>query len=385
MKPLAALVTSSFILFSCTAATAQDKAKDASKGKKKTVTKLPGIDIHVTEKRLVIEGFICRQRSSQLEVLACTKKGKTHESLLLIKCSAEHLQLGLILSGIKPTPQVKSFGEVKALDKGQKVVIEVQWTDKKRMILCKSCFDGKCKLHKDPLQCKTCVKILQQEKGGWCENCLQGWRWERRVTCKKCWLRTCQGHFQRECIDCKLFKEGKRKAHCVAAVDHGDLECPRCYVTELEGIGWCKLCKRGFKGGLAVRYRVEDLIVNRHKEAAMKRVGFVFTGSRHIEVPAPPDFDKKKRVFAAKHTGNVGVLFHDPDAILDTPLIEGGDDTSFLPNAGLLPRRFTPVRIFIRPWAKGDDKGSPGGAESKKNKAAKRVKESKKSDKKKER
>ncbi|MDF1660358.1 MAG: YdjY domain-containing protein [Planctomycetota bacterium] len=374
MKRSAAIVTTFIALLSASSLLAQEKPKqDEKKAKKqdekpgdkpkskkpgdgkKTVTKLPGINIHRTEKLIEIEGFICRQKSSQLEVLACTKKGKTHESLLLLNCAAEHLQLGLLLFGLKPVPQVKTFGEVKALDKGSKVVIEVEWTEKKRMILCAACFKGACKLHKNPMDCKTCVQIKAKDDGGWCENCLQGQRWERRVTCKKCWLRTCNGHFTRECVECKKFKDGKRETHCEGAVNHGDLDCRDCYLAERSGQGWCKKCQRGFKGGVKVRHRVEDLVLNRHTEKTMKRAGFVFTGSRQIEVPAPPNFDKKKRVFAAKHSGNVAVLFHDPDAILDTPLLEGGDDTAFLPNAPVLPKRFTPVTIYVRPWTKKDD------------------------------
>lgn len=390
MKPLAAIVTTFMALLLATPVIAQEKPKqeptnpgkekvkpgDPKKEKppavaKKTVTKLPGINIHVTDKRVEIEGFICRQKSSQLEVLACTKKGKTHESLLLLNCAAEHVQLALLMFGLKPEPQVKSFGEVKALDKGMKVVIEVEWTEKKKMILCKSCYDGKCKLHKDPMECKICVQIQSKEEGGWCENCLQGWRWERRVTCKKCWLRTCDGHFTRECAECKKFKEGKRATHCEDAVNHGDLDCRDCYLTERDGKGWCKKCQRGYKGGVKVRRRVEDLVMNRHTEKTMKYSGFVFTGSRQIEVPAPPNFDKKKKVFAAKHTGNVAVLFHDPDAILDTPLLAGGDDTSFLPNAPVLPKRFTPVTIHVRPWTKKDDAEAAKQAKERQKGAAK--------------
>lgn len=409
MKRSAAIVTTFIALLSATSLLAQDKPKqdgkntkkqeekpgDSKKPKKpedakKSVTKLPGINVHLSEKRIEIEGFICRQKSSQLEVLACTKKGKTHESLLLLNCAAEHLQLGLLMFGLKPEPQVKSFGEVKALDKGVKVVVEVEWTEKKRMILCSSCFEGSCKLHKSPMDCKTCVQIKAKEEGGWCENCLQGWRWERRVTCKKCWLRTCNGHFTRECVECKKFKDGKRDTHCEGAVNHGDLDCRDCYLTERSGKGWCKKCRRGFKGGVAVRHRVEDLVLNRHSEKTMQYSGFVFTGSRQIEVPAPPNFDKKKRVFAAKHTGNVAVLFHDPDAILDTPLLEGGDDTAFLPNALVLPKRFTPITIFIRPWTKKDtaiaakQATDRKAADKKNSKAVEKNKDEKKGEKKKD-
>lgn len=210
--------------------------------RKEGVTKLPGIVIDRNAGTIELSGVICRQSSSQLEVMMCTSRGKTHESLLLVDCAAEHLQMGLILLGLKPNPQVKEFGEFKALTEGPKVVLEVAWKNA----------DGK-----------------------------------------------------------------------------------------------------------EVRHRIEDLIYDRRRERSMERAGWVFTGSRDREVPAPPDFEKTRKVFAAKYSGNLGALYHDPDAILDTPLMEGGDDTIFVPHAERLPARMTQIVVHIRAWKDGDEKGSP--------------------------
>jgi hypothetical protein len=78
------------------------------------------------EKRIEVDGLICLKRGPYLELLACTRGGKTHESLLVFLCDPEKLHLGLILLGLKPSPQVKEFDDEKPLE-GDKVAIEVEW------------------------------------------------------------------------------------------------------------------------------------------------------------------------------------------------------------------------------------------------------------------
>jgi hypothetical protein len=316
--------------------------------------KLPGIDLELAQRRFTIEGFTCVKRASQLEVLACTKRGKTHESLLLLNCTAKHLQLALLLLGLEPSPQIQNFGDAGEL-RGARVVIEAEWREGTRPVRCRDCFDGRCERHSDPASCARCAKLDPRQDGGWCENCQIGWRWDRPVRCEPCWKKTCDGHFERECEPCAEFKAGRRKTHCPGAVAHGDVECRRCYENDLEGRGWCELCKHGVTGGRTVRRRVEDLILNRKTDRSMKRAGWVFTGSRELTVPNHDDPKKIRTVFAAEFRGNLAVTFHDPDAILDIPLAEGGDDTSYLPYEARLPRRLTPVRVHVRPWRDGDD------------------------------
>jgi hypothetical protein len=104
-----------------------------------------------------------------------------------------------------------------------------------------------------------------------------------------------------------------------------------------------------------IRRRVEDLLYDTYRDGAMKYAGFVFTGSRHIDVPQPPDWNTTKKVYAATATGTLAVTYHDPDAILDTPLKEGGNNTTFVAWADRLPERHTEIICHIRPWRDGDD------------------------------
>ena len=120
-------------------------------------------------------------------------------------------------------------------------------------------------------------------------------------------------------------------------IEHGELECRRCHVNQVDGSGWCQDCGIGFTGGERRRQRVEELLFDRHRGRAMPQVGFTFTGSRQVDARIPPDFEKTKKVFAASFIGNVIAVFHDPDALLDTPLLDGGDDTTYLPFTDRLP------------------------------------------------
>ena len=213
------------------------------------VTRLPGVRIWREEKRVEVDAVICMKQGPALELLGCTRRGKTHETLILFECAPEHLQLALIMLGLEPTPQVNEFGEAIALEKGEKVVLEVSW-------------------------------------------------------------------------------------RAEDAPQH-DPSAP----AAVEG---------------RIRRWAEDLMWDRRRRGAMLRVGWVFTGSRHVKVPAPPDWKTEKEVFAAGYTGNMVAVFHDPDAILDTPLAEGGDDTLFYPFAERLPEGGTKAIVHIRPWGEED-------------------------------
>ena len=219
------------------------------------IARFPGIRIWVEEKRLEVDGFVCLKRGPALELMGCTRNGKTHESLLLFDCNPEQLCLALILLGLEPVPQVEEFGQPIALDKGERVVIEVEWA--------------------------------------------------------------------------------------AAASPEGDPSLP----AAVDG---------------KVRRRVEDLIWDQVRRAPKPRVGWVFTGSRHVEVPAPPRWDTMRKVFAATYAGNIAATYHDPDCVLDTPLAAGGDDTVYLPYSERLPERGTEVVIHIRPWRDGDGPGRDG-------------------------
>lgn len=220
------------------------------------ISRFPGIKIFTEERRLEVDGAVCLKRGPALELMGCTRRGKTHESLLLFDCEPEQLYLALVILGLEPTPQIDQFGQPVALTRGERVVVEVSW----------------------------------------------------------------------------------------AATDAPDDPSAPPAI-----------------GGRITR-RVEDLCFDQVKQGPMPRVGWVFTGSRHVEVPAPPDWKTMRRVYAASYSGNVAATYHDPDAILDTPLIEGGDDTTYIPWSERLPERGTACVLTIRPWREGDGPPLPAPA-----------------------
>lgn len=201
---------------------------------------LPHLKVFLKEKRIEIEGITAMKVGPQLELLACSPRGKAYESLLVWLCKPEDLHLALLMIGMTPTPQVQYFGERTDLKKGEKVVIEVEWTDP-----------------------------------------------EKKTT---------------------------------------------------------------------VRRRVEDLLFDIYRDGCMKYAGFVFTGSHQLDVPQPPDWETTKKQYAASVTGTVACTYHDPDGILDTPLAEGGNNTTFVAWEQRLPERHTLCTTHIRPWRDGDDK-----------------------------
>ncbi len=212
--------------------------KDA--GDKGVVEALPKLKVFTREKRIEIEGFTAMKVGPQLELFACSPRGKAYESLLIWMCQPSHLHLALLMIGLTPTPQVGMFGEPGELKKGQKVVIEVEWTDKTT--------------------------------------------------------------------------------------------------------------------GKQVRRRAEDLLYDTYRDGCMKYAGWVFTGSRELDIPQPPKWETTKKEYAADVTGTVAVTYHDPDGILDTPLAEGGNNTTFVAWEQRLPDRHTPCITHIRAWRDGDDR-----------------------------
>jgi hypothetical protein len=217
-----------------------------------------GIRLYKEEERLVVRGRICLKSGPTLELMGCTERGKTHESLLLFQCSPKQLHLALVMLGLEPTPQVGQFGEQKSLERGEKVVLEVTWAE--------------------------------------------------------------------------------------ADAPPEDTSGP----AAVEG---------------RITRRAEDLIYDQRTGSSMPRVGWVFTGSRNIEVPKPPDWDTKHEVYAAEYAGNVAAVYHDPDALLDTPLAEGGDDTIYVAYSARLPERGTKVLLSLRKWREEDGPGQPPSAE----------------------
>jgi hypothetical protein len=118
------------------------------------------------------------------------------------------------------------------------------------------------------------------------------------------------------------------------------------------------------KDGKVQTVRAEDLIYNIYTRKSMQRVGWVFTGSRMLKHPETND-----RMLAVRACGNICVVWHDFDALLDTPLPEGADDTTFVAYTERTPEHLTPVTLIITPddehnkkWRKkaAEDKNSSG-------------------------
>jgi hypothetical protein len=74
--------------------------KSAPKPPRKNV-KLPGLVINFEERCVDIEGSICLERGF-LELVACTKGSKEHESIVAITARPMHIHAALLLLGAKP-------------------------------------------------------------------------------------------------------------------------------------------------------------------------------------------------------------------------------------------------------------------------------------------
>jgi hypothetical protein len=89
--------------------------------------------------------------------------------------------------------------------------------------------------------------------------------------------------------------------------------------------------------------RAEDMVWDRARGRSMPRVGWVFTGSRYVQNPL-----NGREEFAADHSRTVMTTWHDPDALLDNPLPDGGDDEAYFGNPDVVPTRGTPVTVEFR-------------------------------------
>ena len=99
--------------------------------------------------------------------------------------------------------------------------------------------------------------------------------------------------------------------------------------------------------------RAEDLIWNQIRKKPMPRKGWIFTGSQFART-----HDSGKEVFLASQSGAIAVTYHDPTAILDTPLLGGSDDTLYHANPDRCPAPGTRVEILFRPYPEDSTKKS---------------------------
>ncbi len=63
--------------------------------------KLPGVKINLKERCVDVDGSICLDQGA-LELIACTKNSKEHESIVTIDAKAKHIHAALLLLGAKP-------------------------------------------------------------------------------------------------------------------------------------------------------------------------------------------------------------------------------------------------------------------------------------------
>jgi hypothetical protein len=92
------------------------------------------------------------------------------------------------------------------------------------------------------------------------------------------------------------------------------------------------------RNGQRERHRAEEIVFDVRRQAPMPQTHWVFTGSRF-----------QGNLFMAESTQSLIATYRDPDAILNNPLPEGGDDEAYRPNRALLPPKGTPISLLIQP------------------------------------
>ena len=89
----------------------------------------PNGDVWLDTKRkaVVVDGQVCL-RQGQLEMFACTKGTKEHESIVTLNCLAEEVHTGLLAAGAKQGTPVSFDPEYRAAT-GQPIDVYVLWKD----------------------------------------------------------------------------------------------------------------------------------------------------------------------------------------------------------------------------------------------------------------
>ena len=102
--------------------------------------------------------------------------------------------------------------------------------------------------------------------------------------------------------------------------------------------------------GKKQRVRAEDLLTYGPPadKRTMPRAGWVFAGSERWE-RVDPDTNEKtgETIYMANRERTLISTYHDPTAVLDNPLVSGGDDRMLHPNFDLLPPRGTKITLVI--------------------------------------
>ncbi len=95
----------------------------------KKITKDHAVYLDLKRKAVVIDGEVCL-REGLLEMFACPKGTKEHESVVSLNCTAEQVHAALLAVGAKPGTTVKFDPEYKAAT-GPIVDVLILWLDEK--------------------------------------------------------------------------------------------------------------------------------------------------------------------------------------------------------------------------------------------------------------
>ena len=93
------------------------------------LTKEHDVWLDTKRKAVVVDGEVCL-REGQLEMFACPKGTKEHESVVSLNCTADEVHTALLAAGAKPGNPVKFDPEYKAAT-GPIVDVLVLWLDEK--------------------------------------------------------------------------------------------------------------------------------------------------------------------------------------------------------------------------------------------------------------
>ena len=105
---------------------APGEVDSAPEGLKKLFEK-SDVWLDTKRKAVVVDGQVCLQ-AGQLEMFACPKGTKEHESVVSLNCLAEHVHAGLLAAGAKSGTPVAFNPEYKAAT-GQIIDVYVLWKD----------------------------------------------------------------------------------------------------------------------------------------------------------------------------------------------------------------------------------------------------------------
>lgn len=88
--------------------------------------------------------------------------------------------------------------------------------------------------------------------------------------------------------------------------------------------------------------RAEEMVYNVSRQKTMRKVGWIFTGSRWVTNP-----NTGRKEFAADHSKTLMTTYHDPNTVLENPMKTGGNDEMYHANSLVVPPRGTPVTLVL--------------------------------------